>query len=288
MTIFSNFMITTMKKFLSFICIFGLGLSVHAQTPVLKFPEGITWKAVFDSGLRPKHVSGLEEVISECVDQELIVFIGDEAKPFKLDSGRLSIELRHDDQVRLFEHISRVPITMEEGKRRQDHFRSLFQAHLTRTGSMPVVMDEKSGAVMATSDNSVTARIKNLRISFGFTPSFQKAKPLIPTLMISTHPAPGESSPPIRRKIVEPPAGYEWYSLDPKVHTPDPSGVVNAAALPESHSTQSPESTRPERREKSPDSTPPQATKSPWPVWIVLLALLFPIGLLLKRRFSKE
>ncbi|MEY3896665.1 MAG: hypothetical protein RLZZ214_2185 [Verrucomicrobiota bacterium] len=206
---------------------------VYADTPVLTYPQKFTWRGVFDCGLRPKHHPGLERKKTECIDQGLTILTSENGEPFKLDSGRLSIELMHDNRIRLLMHISRVPIAMEEGKRRQDLFRSLVQPHLTRTGSMPVIMDEKSGAVMATSDNSVTARMKNLRISYGFTPSFQKAKPLIPILMISTHPAIGEDSPPIRRKIVEPPAGYEWYSLDPKVSTPDPGSTPETLPAPE-------------------------------------------------------
>ena len=39
---------------------------------------------------------------------------------------------------------------------------------------------------------------------------------------------------PIRRKIVEPPPGYEWYSMDPRVDTPAPGmpPVIKPAVVP--------------------------------------------------------
>jgi hypothetical protein len=93
---------------------FGLGCCAHAAPPILRFPDGISWKAVFDAGFRPKHVPGLEKDTTECRNQPLRFEFEGSSEPFILDPGRLSIELRPDDSVRLFMHTPQIPISMWE------------------------------------------------------------------------------------------------------------------------------------------------------------------------------
>jgi hypothetical protein len=198
------------------------GFGAEAVIPLLRFPDGISWKAVFDAGFRPKHIPGLEKDTTECKKQPLRFELEGSSEPFILDPGRLSIELMFDDGVRHFTHTSHVPVTMEEGERRLEKFREMFKGQLVRRGSMPPVMDERTGSVMTTVEQFAVAKIRNHVFYFGFNASVQKEKPLLPRFQLGWHPSPGEDSPPIRRKTVEPPPGYEWYSMDPKVHTPDP------------------------------------------------------------------
>ena len=49
----------------------GPGLAAEAAPPVLRFPDGISWKAVFDAGFRPKHILGLKRKMTDCRDQPL-------------------------------------------------------------------------------------------------------------------------------------------------------------------------------------------------------------------------
>ncbi len=248
---------------------------VHAEPPILKFPEGISWKGVFDSGLRPKHISGLERKLAECKDQKLQIVIENNLNSFFLDSGRLSIELMHDDQISLLKHNSSVPITLEEGKRRQDEFREMVREHLTQHGSIPPVMEERIGSVMTLSEQSVVARIGNHRLSYGFSSSYQKEKPILPRFMLSWHPSKGDSSPPIRRKTVEPPEGYEWYSLDPKVHTPDPG--TETEPEPVAEVSESPNDLPEEIRivdEAEPEETDASTQRTHWAWWAGLAAFL--------------
>jgi hypothetical protein len=74
---------------------------VSATTPILRFPDGISWKAAFDAGLRPKHVPGSERKMTECKNQPLRFELEGSSEPFILDPGRRPIELRPDDSVRL-------------------------------------------------------------------------------------------------------------------------------------------------------------------------------------------
>jgi hypothetical protein len=145
---------------LLFLCS-GPGLAAEAAIPVLRFPDGISWKAAFDAGLRPKHVPGLERKMTECKSQPLRFELEGNSEPFILDPGRLSIELMFDDGVRHFMHTSHVPVTMEEGERRLEKFREMFKGHLVRRGSMPPVMDERTGSVMTTGEQFAVAKIRN-------------------------------------------------------------------------------------------------------------------------------
>lgn len=167
--------------------------------------------------------------MTECRNQPLRFELEGSSEPFILDPGRLSIELMFDDGVRHFMHTSHVPVTMEEGERRLEKFREMFKGHLVRRGSMPPVMEERTGSVITTGEQFAVAKIDHHVFYFGFNASVQKEKPLLPRFQLGWHPSPGEDSPPIRRKIVAPPAGYEWYSMDPKVHTPDPGSEAKPA-----------------------------------------------------------
>ncbi len=219
---------------LSFCCLTLILLSItscrdvaHGDTagrnpPVqLAFPNGISWKAVFDAGFRPKHLPGLERKKAECVDQG-VMFTFRQQPGFELDKGRLMFELQSDDSIRIIEDVSRVPISMEDAEKRLKAFHALFASELRKKGSVPPLMDKARGGVMALSDYYAMAEDEGYTIHYGFTGSFQPKTPLLPVFMIALRHSMKAPPLPIRRKVVEPPAGYEWYSLDPKVSTPDP------------------------------------------------------------------
>jgi len=264
--------------------------SASAAAPVLRFPDGISWNAVFDAGFRPKHIPGLERKLTECRNQPLRFELEGNSEPFILDPGRLSIELKFDDGVRHFMHTSHVPVTMEEGERRLEQFREMFKGHLVRRGSMPPIMEEKRGSVMTTGEQFAVAKIKNHVFYFGFNASLRKERPLLPRFQLGWHPSPGEDSPPIRRKIVAPPAGYEWYSMDPKVHTPDPGSETTdrgANDLPAAES-RSEARTRKEKVEvaESVPVTTGSDTKRWWVAWSLLA--LSGLGVLVWRWKSRS
>jgi len=204
----------------------GPGFGAEAAAPVLRFPDGISWKAVFDAGFRPKHIPGLEKDTTECRNQPLRFELEGSSEPFILDPGRLSIELRPDDSVRLFMHISHTPISMEEGEKRLTTFRRIFDGHLIRKGWMPTVMDER-GSVMTSSEQFAVGKIGVHVFTFGFTGTSRKDLPLVARFQLAWVGTGNETTSNIRRKIVAPPAGYEWYSMDPKVHTPDPGSEAS-------------------------------------------------------------
>jgi hypothetical protein len=207
-----------------------------AAVPVeFVYPRDLSWKAVFDNGLRPKHIPGLERKKVECVDQEINFRYKDESL-FSLDRGRLMMELQSDDSIRVIEHMSRVPVTREEGTKRMVRFHELFGNKLLRKGTVPPLMDKEHGSVRALSDYYAAAEDEGYTIHFGFTSSFQKDKPLIPVFMIALRHDMKAVPPPIRRTAVEPPEGYEWYSLDPGVSPPSPGSPIDEDPEPEAQS----------------------------------------------------
>jgi hypothetical protein len=198
-----------------------------------RFPDDISWKSVFDRGFRPKHVSGLEHTNAECIDQEVNLYFGG-GLPFRLDRGRVVFELQIDESLRIVEHVSRVPVTMEEGKRRFDLFHEMFDGNIIKQGVMPPIVEPEYGRVMTISDQAAIAEVDGLIISFRFTSAMNPRTPLIPMLMISKKYSMKDPQLPTRRKTVEPPQGYEWYSLDPRVDTPAPGvpPVIKPAVVP--------------------------------------------------------
>jgi len=242
-------------------------LSANSATPELVFPSGVSWKEIFDSGLRPKHIAGLERKKAECRDQQLD-FRFKQSPLFHLDDGRLMFELRSDDSIRIIEHISRVPITMEEGRKRMKEFHDLFTTELKRSGSVPPLMDPERGGVAATSDYYAAAEDQGYTIHYGFTGSAHPVTPLVPVFMIALRHKMDILDLPIRRKTVEPPEGYESHDM-----TPVSYAELARAALEEEQ--------RENRREIVPkrktDIEPvekPSSNKPRWGIWVIVLLIL--------------
>jgi hypothetical protein len=262
-----------------------------SSAPVeLSFPQSLSWKAVFDGGFRPKYIPGLERKKVECVEQE-VVFRYHNKPEFHLDRGRLMFELQSDDSIRVIEHVGRVPVSMEEGAKRMDRFHALFDRELLRRGAVPPQMEEEFGSVKALSDYYAAAENEGYTIHFGFTSSFQREKPLIPIFMIALRHRMDIVPLPVRRSAIEPPKGYEWYSLDPKVNTPDSASKTENLDGPEIKNSQPQSPDLPGAGGKSESSENPQSVMdgSRLGRWLgVFGALLITTGVVIRMLAKKK
>jgi|GEM_PF-6090044 len=256
-----------------------------AEIPTLKFDDKISWKQIFNFGFRPKHLEGLER--NTCVSQNQsfwLQFKNRESK-FKLERGSIDFTFLYDDFLTLIWHQGAEPITLEEGKRRSDEFRKLFNGYIVQEISMPNLIDP-SGLVDAGNDeNNVKARVGEYLIWYGFDNSLGKEKPIIPHFYIAWS-FPGR--PDMRGKdsgdVVRPPKGYEWYSLDPKVNTPDPGTTPDKLPAPETKDLiETPkEAAEKPNTDSSKISDSPDEPKSSFLRWMVGGFVLLAILLLFK------
>jgi hypothetical protein len=207
-----------------------ISISDAKEVPILHFDNVITWKQIFDSGFRPKHLEGLEDQKCVCENQSFWVqFKGRDLK-FKIENGRVTFNFLHDDFLALVWHQGTEAITLKEGQNRADEFRKVFDGYIVKEITMPRLIDS-SGLVDANNaENNIEARIGEYVIWYGFDNSFGTVKPIIPHFYIAWS-FPGR--PDVKLKdaddVVRPPKGYEWYSLDPKVNTPDPAAVLGSS-----------------------------------------------------------
>jgi mRNA-degrading endonuclease RelE of RelBE toxin-antitoxin system len=194
-----------------------------AEIQTLRFDDEITWKQIFDFGFRPKHLEGLERNTCICQNQAFWVEFKGRKEKFKVEQGRLSFSFLHNDFLSMVWHQGSEAITLEEGKQRADEFRKVFDGFIVQEITMPHMIDP-SGLVDAGNDeNNIKARVGEYRISYGFDNSMEKVKAIIPHFYITwSFPGMPDSKLKDRGDVVRPPKGYEWYSLDPKVNTPDP------------------------------------------------------------------
>ena len=197
-----------------------------ADIPTLHFNDRITWKQIFDSGFRPKHLEGLERNRCVCHSRDFLLQFKDREPKFKLDKGSIDFGFFYDDFLQMVWHQGADSITLEEGKRRADEFRKVFDGYIIQEITMPRLIDS-SGLVDAGNDeNNVKVRVGEYLIWYGFDNSLGKVRPIIPHFYITWN-FPGR--PDVRLKdsgdVVRPPKGYEWYSLDPKVTTPEPGST---------------------------------------------------------------
>ena len=193
------------------------------EIPTLRFEDRLTWKQVFDFGFRPKHLEGLERNTCVCLNQSFWVQFKDRDLRFKVENGRVSFSFLYDDFLSMVWHQGGEAITLDEGKRRADEFRKVFDGYIIQEMSMPRLIDP-SGLVDAGNDeNDIKARVGEYLILYGFDNSMGKVKPIIPHFYIAWNfPGMPDSRSKDSGDVVRPPKGYEWYSLDPKVNTPDP------------------------------------------------------------------
>lgn len=165
---------------------------------------GVTWKSVFDGGFRPKHQVGLESTNCICKDQAFLFKRAGSDVTFSLGKGRLLFELRSDDSIRMIWHQGSESIDHQEANRRVDAFRALFA---------DVGVQKREGY-------NLVATIGEYRIHYGFDPSCDDKKPLVPHFYVFKTKERGESRPPGEK--VTPPAGYEWYLLSPNLEQYSP------------------------------------------------------------------
>ena len=92
------------------------GDKTQGADPVIRFPEDIAWKAIFDIGFRPKHVSGLELDSCRIVDQPFQLQFKGKPELFTLDRGLLTFQFKADNEIRMIWHQSTVPVSMEEAR----------------------------------------------------------------------------------------------------------------------------------------------------------------------------
>jgi hypothetical protein len=252
------------------VLIFGPILSA-AELPTLRFDDQVTWKQIFDFGFRPKHLEGLERTTCVCLEQSFWLQFRNDRK-FKLESGRLAFAFSYDDFLQMVWHQGTEPITLAEGKNRADAFRQVFDGYIIQEITMPTLIDP-SGLVDAGNDeNNVKARVGKYLIWYGFDNSLGKDKPIIPHFYISWG-FPG--MPDVRRKdsgdVVRPPKGYEWYSLDPKVSTPDLGSTPGTLPTPEVKVPGKDSSAQPKIEAKSVQPEKPKVIKndSRWQWWLI-------------------
>jgi hypothetical protein len=260
--------------FLGWICFQSLDAE---ENPVLRFDDAVTWRQVFDSGFRPKHVEGLERNTCVCQNQIFSVQFKDRELKFKLEKGSIDFAFSYGDFLQMIWHQGAEAITLEEGEMRVAEFRKIFDGYIVQEMTMPRLIDP-SGLVDANNnENNIKARVGQYRISYGFDNSFGTVKPIIPHFYITWS---FPEMPDVKLKdfgdVVRPPKGYEWYSLDPKVNTPDPTAAVSSSSdsgtkeLPQNASHYSKEA----RRRNLPESKKLAVQNTPWGWWVALFAVV--------------
>lgn len=277
----------------SVILLFTLIISSTAEeVPTLDFKDEISWKQIFDSGFRPKFktYSRHNSCVSE--NQSFRLKFKEQKSDFKLEKGRLEIIYsERENQIRMIWHQDYEPITLEEGRHRVDRFRELFNGYITQEITMPAIIDPSGLVDAGNEENDIKARVGKYFIIYGFNNSFGTTKPILPHFYIFLRYPEGGDIPAIPiTDTIKPPAGYEWYSLDPKVNTPDPGETIKPIAVPEAQTTKKPEPVREVSEErKKPVPKLPEVTSAPpektsWQWVAALIALIAGMGFFLKRR----
>jgi hypothetical protein len=194
----------------------------------IQFGGEITWKGFFDAGFRPHHVmDGMEF----CRQYDVRVAISSEGSPnwLSLNPGTVLFDVGEDDLILGLRIDTSQELSVEEADARLKKFQKIFKKN---------IKSENTGSIEYSEiDNrydygkcSARADMDPWRIRYSLTPSYQEFqypqlprgdwKPFIERLVI-VYRGDLKNFSDRRQKPIAPPAGYEWYSLAPKVSTPN-------------------------------------------------------------------
>jgi hypothetical protein len=200
----------------------------------------------------------------------------------------MEFDFFEDDFLHMIWHQGAKPITLEEGKKKVDEFRRVFDGFITKEMKMPVVIDPRGWVDAGNSENDIHARIGEYLIVYGFDNSHGPDRPIIPHFYVFWN-FPGMKRPPSKKlnDPVRPPTGYEWYSLDPKVDTPAPGVKIELA---QAVGTKPKDARRiSEKTGETKSDDPIRVNRSIMWTWIVgLFVLLFGAVVWLARKWVKN
>lgn len=256
----------------------------------LKYPEGLTWKGVFDAGFRPKLMGGnLSRTSAEIQDQSYVLQFKDRL-PFYIEKGRLKFELKSDDSLRMIDLAGRKHLTIEEAQKKIDLFHKVFEGYISNRGALPPVTDPKRGAVMRAGQQSASARTDHHDFIMNFRGSYNPDKPYVMSFMIFQRVFMDKPRLPIRREIVKPPEGYEWFDMTPVSNIPaERQKRIDEILLAQKSKQQELEQKRPITREPKPlpkKLETEKPTSFPW--WIIGLMVLLAIAFFMLKGKSKR
>jgi hypothetical protein len=195
-------------------------------------------------------------------------------------NGRVAFTFSDGDFLEMVWHQGTEAITLEEGKLRAGEFRKVFDGYIVKEITMPPLIDPSGLVDAGNAENNIEARIGEYVIWYGFDNSFGTKKPIIPHFYITwSFPGMPDTKPKDVRDVVRAPKGYEWYSLDPKVNTPDPVAALSSLSGPESKDLpqNSPLIPRKERRRNLMELQQTSAQGTPWGWWVALGTVLIAV-----------
>lgn len=140
-----------------------------------------------------------------------------------MERGYLTFTLLSNDGISKISHASRVDLTVEQAQEKLNTFNQVFENIIRNKGSLPLITDVRRGAVKRDTSLNAIARDEKFAFNLGFGGSGNPSAPYRSYLLISQKFPMNKDRPPIRRKIVSPPEGYESVDMSPLIVKPKPS-----------------------------------------------------------------
>ena len=288
-----------MKSILIFLLGFQLAAGfIQAETALITLDHGFTWKAMFDAGFRPFYTG---DGIDKCRQLNVHLQIRKQEGGEILDLGMGDVEfsLRDDHLLVLVAFYGREYRTVAEVEEKSEVFARIFGDAVTQKSE--IAWFETTHSVdyggrkidppqiirqVDDKDASNHAQIGDLSIFYSFKSINIKATPLAERFSLSLKSPQAYNSPPLETKI-QPPAGYEHVSLEPK--TDKSPKVSNSSAPEDSTASSRPKKIRPTTDNNSINTNVKKSDPFPW--WLIASSIaIFILALAgwLKARKSKS
>lgn len=271
--------------------------SASADTAVITLDNGFTWKAVFDAGFRPSHIG---DGTYGCRQMNVHVKIRKQEGGEILDLGIGDVEfsLRDGHLLDLISFYGREYRAVEEVEKKSDVFSrilgstvrqrakiSWFEVEQTEDYSGRKIDPPEVTRQVDDKDAENGAKIGDLSIVYSFRSANSREKPMVERLSIALRSPEAMKGRPLKTKI-EPPAGYEYVSLEPALveSAPLPTAARDElAARKQSSPTVGPASSTPSSSKSTAGNVAGKSEESfPWPLIVAAILLAVAGGALIK------
>lgn len=279
-----------MRIYLFIACLMGSCVMCHAQKQVtLDITDGITWKEIFDSGFRPKHLS---DGIYMCRQYDVDLRIkSPSGELLHLGRGDVDFSVKEGGLVVLVSYFGRQNRTLEEAKIKSAEFSKMFGESVTKRATLKTFQNKhevdysgrkinppqiEEHVDLKTTTNA--AKVGDFRIIYGFSDSYLDDLPLVERLSVALKSKEAKRAKRLTEKI-RPPVGYEHISLEPNQETEEPEKRVSKGESRQEQDDVRSSQSRKKQELESDEAVEEKLSNLPWIIAGVLLvgilALLF-------------
>lgn len=199
-------------RYLVVACLLFSFCNLNAE-PTLIVDKGlITWKDVFDAGMKPKRLQGLESKSVSYRNSFRVSCVTGEGQ-IKLAEGRTKFSFIRGGRLQLLSHTENKSISRDEVIQKALDFQQVFQGHITTQFTPPDEVYDRTSPRYSTPEYTVSALVGRHRYSLSFRHINGFEESFTPHFIFCANNGENYKPKDVTFATVQPPEGYEDYDI---------------------------------------------------------------------------